>query len=138
MKPLQIIKMPPYFKILNCNITEVLDGLLIEDNSILFLDIYHEEDLDTYLSKNKVLKLDNVIQIIDNSNKMSFIPYIKSKKDLLEQYRYQDWDFSCIVFDKNLKCLFYIRGIEDAGENGIRIKEMEPNLYNKYFFNYQE
>lgn len=130
MKPLPIINTPPYFKILNCNITEVLDGLLIEDNSILFLDIYHEEDLDTYLSKNKVLKLDNVIQIIDNSNKMSFIPYIKSKKDLLDQYRY--------VFDKNLKCLFYIRGIEDAGENGIRIKEMEPNLYNKYFFNYQE
>lgn len=78
-----------------------------------------------------------MIQIIDNSNKMSFIPYIKSKKDF-NQYRYQDWDFSCIVFDKNLKSLFYIRGIEDAGENGIRIKEMEPNLYNKYFFNYQE
>ncbi|MGX1827296.1 hypothetical protein ACWIE6_03545 [Paenibacillus taichungensis] len=138
MKPLQIIKMPPYFKILNCNIIKVLDELLIEDNYILFLDIYYEEDIDSYLSKNKVVRLDNMIQIFDNSNKMSFLPYINSKKDLLDQYRYQDWDFSCIVFDKNLKSLFYIRGIEDAGENGIRIKEMESNLYNKYFFNYQE
>jgi len=138
MEQLKIIKNPPYFKILNCNVTEVLDGLLIEDNYILFLDIYHEEDIDTYLSKNKIINLDNMIRVINDSNKISFIPYIKSKKDLLNQFRYQDWDFSCIVFDENLKCLFYIRGIEDAGENGIRIKEMESNLYNKYFFNYQE
>ncbi|WP_339240550.1 hypothetical protein MKX40_07605 [Paenibacillus sp. FSL R5-0517] len=138
MEQLKIIKKPPYFKILNCNVTEVLDGLLIEDNYILFLDIYHEEDIDTYLSKNKIINLDNMIRVINDSNKISFIPYIKSKKDLLNQFRYQDWDFSCIVFDENLKCLFYIRGIEDAGENGIRIKEMESNLYNKYFFNYQE
>lgn len=50
----------------------------------------------------------------------------------------QDWGFCCIVFDNKLKPLLYIRGIEEEGVHGVRIKELETDVYNKYLMNYQE
>ncbi|MEK3786904.1 hypothetical protein [Paenibacillus sp. FSL K6-1230] len=138
MKQIKTTQMPPYFKMLNCNTLNVLEKFLIDDNSIMFLDVYHEEDVDTFLTNNNLTKLNHVIQVINYSNRICFFPDIKSAKELRKEFMNQDWGFCCIVFDNKLKPLLYIRGIEEEGVHGVRIKELETDVYNKYLMNYQE
>ncbi|MEY8745144.1 hypothetical protein AB9M62_38375 [Bacillales bacterium AN1005] len=138
MKQIKTTQMPPYFKMLNCNTLNVLEKFLIGDNSIMFLDVYYEEDVDTFLTNSNLTKLDHVIQVINYSNRICFFPDIKSAKELNKEFMNQDWGFCCIVFDNNLKPLLYIRGIEEEGVHGVRIKELETGVYNKYLMNYQE
>ncbi|WP_145410606.1 hypothetical protein [Paenibacillus xylanexedens] len=138
MKQIKTTQMPPYFKMLNCNTLNVLEKFLIGDNSIMFLDVYYEEDVDTFLTNSNLTKLDHVIQVINYSNRICFFPDIRSAKELSKEFMNQDWGFCCIVFDNNLKPLLYIRGIEEEGVHGVRIKELETGVYNKYLMNYQE
>lgn len=138
MEHFHIIKTPPYYKILDCDIISVLSNLKGNENLLLFLNIYHEDDIKSFLASHKIIRLANVLQIQGSNNMLSFHPYIKTREEISEEYKKQDWDFTCIVLDKYMKELFYIRGLEEESMIGIKIKEIEPGLYNKYLKNYKE
>lgn len=71
----------------------------------------------------------DVLNIPSPHGRQSFFPYVKNVQELKAEYKQQQWDFSCVVFDQEVKSLLYIRGIEENGESGLHITETEHGLY---------
>ncbi len=125
----KVINDSPYYKILNYNIYNVLEKLMNAPSILIFVDLYHEEEIENFLRNNKITIMNSVIQIGKNYNMMSYYPHIKIKAQLIKEYQLVNWDFSCVVITRTADHLFIIRGIEEEGQVGIRIKEMQLGLY---------
>jgi len=127
----KVINDSPYYKILNYNIYNVLEKLMNAPSILIFIDLYHEEEIESFLRNNKFTIMNSIIQIEKKDNMMSYYPHIKTKAQLIREYQTVDWDFSCVVITRTADHLFIIRGIEEESQVGIRIKEMQLGLYDK-------
>ncbi|MCG7380830.1 hypothetical protein MH215_27995 [Paenibacillus sp. ACRSA] len=127
MKQIITLQNQHQYKLFNYDVLNILKSFLVNDYFLIFLDIYDRQDIESFM--NKAVRMDAVLKIQCNDNLQSFFPYVKTDQKLKVEYRRQDWDFSCVVFDKKVESLFYIRGIEEDGEVGLQILETKKGLY---------
>lgn len=96
---------------------------------LIFLEEFHEEEIEDFLKANKFTIMDKVVQIKRPNNVTSYYPHIRSKAQLMSAFQNEDWDFSCVGMTSISRHLFKLRGIEEEGEMGIKIKEIQNGLY---------
>ncbi|WP_422659962.1 hypothetical protein ACK8P5_05430 [Paenibacillus sp. EC2-1] len=133
MRQLQKVKIEaPYYKLLNYDPLYVLGKLIQAKIVLIFLEAYYEEDIDDFLKNNRFTIMDEIIQIKKPNNVISYYPYIRSEIQLKNVLQNEDWGFSCVALTPNLQHLFDIRGIEEEGEMGIKIKEIQDGLYDRF------
>ncbi|WP_054024996.1 hypothetical protein [Bacillus sp. FJAT-28004] len=129
----KVIKEPPYFKLLNYDPLYILEKLINAQIVLIFLEAYDEETIEYFLRNNQFTIMAEVIQSRkSNDVMMSYYPHLKTRDQLRSALQNEDWGFSCIGMTQTSQHLFNIRGIEEVGEMGIKIKEMEYGLYDRF------
>ncbi|MGQ7889161.1 hypothetical protein [Paenibacillus sp. WC2504] len=133
MKQLQKVNIElPYYKLLNCDPLYVLEKLIDEKIVLIFLEVFHEETIEEFIKKHHFTVMSEVIEIKKTNNVISYYPHIRSKTQLENVLQNEDWGFSCVAVSPTSQHLFSIRGIEEEGKIGVKIKEIQNGFYDKF------
>ncbi len=129
MKQTTTLKAPTQHKLFNHDTFDILKSFLLNHYFLIFLDIYDQKDIEAFMKQ--IVRMDATLKLQVDDEVQRFFPYIKTVQALKVECSRQQWDFSCVVFDKKVESLFYIRGIEEDGEVGVQILETENGSYDR-------